>query len=186
MAREVPALLVTARAVGTADVLAALAEVAHQRGHVRPVVTDGRGLEIVDGRHPVLEAVGQQPVIPNDLELDGQEAQIIILTGPNMAGKSVYLRQAALLVILAQVGAFVPAREARIGLVDRIFARVGAQDNLARGQSTFLVEMLETPNILHNVTPRSFVLLDEVGRGTSTFDGLARSEERRVGKECRL
>jgi DNA mismatch repair protein MutS len=173
VAREVPALLATARAVGTADVLAALAEVAHQRGHVRPVVTDGRGLEIVDGRHPVLEAIGQQPVIPNDLELDGQEAQIIILTGPNMAGKSVYLRQAALLVILAQVGAFVPAREARIGLVDRIFARVGAQDNLARGQSTFLVEMLETANILHNVTPRSLVLLDEVGRGTSTFDGLA-------------
>jgi len=173
VAREVPALLATARAVGTVDVLAALAEVAHERGHVRPVVTDGRGLQIVDGRHPVLEAVGQQPVVPNDLELDGEEAQIIILTGPNMAGKSVYLRQVALLVILAQLGAFVPAREARIGLVDRIFARVGAQDNLARGQSTFLLEMLETANILHNVTPRSLVLLDEVGRGTSTFDGLA-------------
>ncbi|MBI3626054.1 MAG: DNA mismatch repair protein MutS [Candidatus Rokubacteria bacterium] len=173
VAAEVPALLATARAAGSADVLAALAEIAHQRGHVRPVVTDGRGLQIVDGRHPVLEAVGQQPVIPNDLELDGEEGQIIILTGPNMAGKSVYLRQAALLIILAQLGTFVPAREARIGLVDRIFARVGAQDNLARGQSTFLLEMLETANILHNVTPRSLVLLDEVGRGTSTFDGLA-------------
>ncbi len=173
VARETPALLGTARAVGTVDVLAALAEVAHERDHVRPVVTDSRGLRIVDGRHPVLEAVARQPVVPNDLELDGEAEQIVILTGPNMAGKSVYLRQAALLVILAQMGTFVPAREARIGLVDRIFARVGAQDNLARGQSTFLVEMLETASILHNVTPRSLVLLDEVGRGTSTFDGLA-------------
>lgn len=173
VAKEVPALLGTARAVAAVDVLTALAGVAHARGHVRPEVTDGRQLRIVDGRHPVLEAVGTQPVIPNDLDLDGEEGQIIVLTGPNMAGKSVYLRQAALLVILAQLGAFVPAREARIGLVDRIFARVGAQDNLARGQSTFLVEMLETANILHNVTPRSLVLLDEVGRGTSTFDGLA-------------
>ncbi|MBI4588496.1 MAG: DNA mismatch repair protein MutS [Candidatus Rokubacteria bacterium] len=173
VARETPALLGTARALGAVDVLAALAEVAHVQGHVRPVVSDSRELQIVDGRHPVLEAIGEQPVVPNDLELDGEEGQIIILTGPNMAGKSVYLRQAALIVILAQLGAFVPAREARIGLVDRIFARVGAQDNLARGQSTFLVEMLETANILHNVTPRSLVLLDEVGRGTSTFDGLA-------------
>ncbi|MBI3031189.1 MAG: DNA mismatch repair protein MutS [Candidatus Rokubacteria bacterium] len=173
VAREAPALLATARAIGALDVLAALASVAHARGHVKPEVTDGRELVVVDGRHPVLEAVGARPVIPNDLELDGEEGQIIVLTGPNMAGKSVYLRQAALLVILAQMGAFVPAREARIGLVDRIFARVGAQDNLARGQSTFLVEMLETASILHNVTPKSLVLLDEVGRGTSTFDGLA-------------
>lgn len=173
VAKEAPALLGTARAIGAVDVLTALAAVAHARGQVRPEVTEGRELRIVDGRHPVLEAVGAQPVIPNDLELDGEEGQIIVLTGPNMAGKSVYLRQAALLVILAQMGAFVPAREARIGLVDRIFARVGAQDNLARGQSTFLVEMLETASILHNVTPRSLVLLDEVGRGTSTFDGLA-------------
>ncbi len=173
VAKEAPALLDTARAIGAADVLTGLAEVAHARGQVRPEVTEGRELRIVDGRHPVLEAAGAQPVIPNDLELDGEEGQIIVLTGPNMAGKSVYLRQAALLVILAQMGAFVPAREARIGLVDRIFARVGAQDNLARGQSTFLVEMLETASILHNVTPRSLVLLDEVGRGTSTWDGLA-------------
>ena len=173
VAKEAPGLLGTARAIGAADVLTALAAVAHARGQVRPEVTEGRELRIVDGRHPVLAAVGAQPVIPNDLELDGEEGQIIVLTGPNMAGKSVYLRQAALLVILAQMGAFVPAREARIGLVDRIFARVGAQDNLARGQSTFLVEMLETASILHNVTPRSLVLLDEVGRGTSTFDGLA-------------
>lgn len=173
VAREAPALLATARAVGAVDALTALAEVAHARGHVRPTVTDSRGLQIMDGRHPVLEVVGEPPVVPNDLELDGDDGQILILTGPNMAGKSVYLRQAALLVILAQVGTFVPAREARIGLVDRIFARVGAQDNLARGQSTFLVEMLETANILHNITPRSLVLLDEVGRGTSTFDGLA-------------
>jgi DNA mismatch repair protein MutS len=173
VARESPALLATARGVGDTDVLAALAEGAHARGHVRPVVTDSLRLEIVDGRHPVLEAVSPRPVVPNDVELDSEDAQIAIVTGPNMAGKSVYLRQAALLVILAQIGAFIPAREARLGLVDRIFARVGAQDNVARGQSTFLVEMLETANILGNVTPRSLVLLDEVGRGTSTFDGLA-------------
>jgi DNA mismatch repair protein MutS len=173
VAREAPALLATARALGVLDVVAALAEVAHARGHVRPLVTEGRELRIVDGRHPVLEAAAREPVVPNDLDLDDEAGQVLILTGPNMAGKSVYLRQAALLVILAQVGAFVPAREARIGLVDRIFARVGARDNLARGQSTFLVEMLETASILHNVTARSLVLLDEVGRGTSTFDGLA-------------
>ena len=113
-----------------------------------------------------------EPVTPNDLTLDG-DARIVILTGPNMSGKSVYLRQTGHLVILAQIGAFVPARQARVGLVDRLFTRVGAQDNLGRGQSTFLVEMVETATILNNVTPRSLVLLDEVGRGTSTFDGLA-------------
>ncbi len=129
-------------------------------------------LLIVDGRHPVLEARGEGPVTPNDLSLD-EGTRIMILTGPNMAGKSVYLRQTGHIVLMAQIGAFVPAREARIGVIDRLFTRVGAQDNLARGQSTFLVEMVETATILHNVTPRSLVLLDEVGRGTSTFDGLA-------------
>jgi len=147
--------------------------VAHERGHVRPEMDGGRGLEVTDGRHPVLELGGERPFTPNDLRLDPETEQVIILTGPNMSGKSVFMRQAALLVILAQMGAFVPARSARIGVVDRILTRVGAQDNPARGQSTFLVEMVETATILNNLTPRSLVLLDEVGRGTSTFDGLA-------------
>jgi len=172
VAARAPELIATARAVALLDVAAALAEIAHLRGHTRPVVDDGDALEIVEGRHPVLEARLPEPVTPNDLALD-RESRIVILTGPNMAGKSVYLRQTAHLVILAQIGAFVPARSARIGVVDRVFTRVGAQDNLARGQSTFLVEMLETASILHNVTARSLVVLDEVGRGTSTFDGLA-------------
>ncbi len=165
-------LLRAARAVGALDALAGLADVAHERGHVRPVVDDTSSLEIAEGRHPVLEA-GSAPFTPNDLRLDPDDAQIIILTGPNMSGKSVFMRQTALLVILAQMGAFVPARRARIGLVDRILTRVGAQDNLARGQSTFLVEMIETASILHHATAKSLILLDEVGRGTSTFDGLA-------------
>jgi DNA mismatch repair protein MutS len=165
-------LLATARALATLDVIAALAEVAHVRGHVRPAIVEDGTLEIVEGRHPVLEARSGQPVTPNDLALD-DGVRVVILTGPNMAGKSVYLRQTAHIVILAQMGAFVPARSARLGVVDRVFTRVGAQDNLARGQSTFLVEMVETASILNNLTPRSLVLLDEVGRGTSTFDGLA-------------
>ncbi len=166
-------LLRTARAVGALDALTALAEVAHERGHVRPEVDETVSLEITDGRHPVLEAAGDPPFTPNDVGLDPDGCQIMILTGPNMSGKSVFMRQTALLVILAQMGAFVPARRARIGLVDRILTRVGAQDNLARGQSTFLVEMVETASILHHATARSLILLDEVGRGTSTFDGLA-------------
>jgi DNA mismatch repair protein MutS len=167
-----PALLATARALAVLDVAATLAEVAHARGHVRPVVDEGDVLTIVDGRHPVLEARSPAPVTPNDVGL-APDARVVILTGPNMAGKSVYLRQLGHLCVMAQMGAFVPAREARLGVVDRIFTRVGAQDNLARGQSTFLVEMVETANILNNVSARSLVLLDEVGRGTSTFDGLA-------------
>jgi len=172
VAARAPELLVTARALARLDTLGALAEVAHVRGHVRPVVDRSDALQIVEGRHPVLEARAGTPVTPNDVALDG-EARIVILTGPNMSGKSVYLRQTGHIAILAQMGAFVPAREARLGVIDRIFTRVGAQDNLARGQSTFLVEMLETASILNTVTPRSLVLLDEVGRGTSTFDGLA-------------
>jgi len=172
VAARAPELLATARALARLDTLAALAEVAHARGHVRPVVDRSDVLAIVEGRHPVLEARSGAPVTPNDLALDA-EARIVILTGPNMAGKSVYLRQTGHIAILAQMGAFVPAREARLGVLDRIFTRVGAQDNLARGQSTFLVEMVETAAILNGVSARSLVLLDEVGRGTSTFDGLA-------------
>ncbi len=173
VAAEAPALLGTARAVGMLDALASLADIAHDRGYARPVVDDGRVIDIHDGRHPVIEAGGERPFTPNDLHLDPETEQIMILTGPNMSGKSVFMRQAALLVILAQMGGFVPARSARIGLVDRVLTRVGAQDNLARGQSTFLVEMVETASILHHATERALVLLDEVGRGTSTFDGLA-------------
>jgi len=173
VAAEAPALLRTARAVGALDALAALADVAHERGHVRPEIDGGRAVDIVEGRHPVLEVGGDRPFTPNDLRMDPDAEQVIILTGPNMSGKSVFMRQTALLVILAQMGAYVPARSARIGVVDRILTRVGAQDNLARGQSTFLVEMVETASILHHATERSLILLDEVGRGTSTFDGLA-------------
>ena len=172
VAAQAAPLLRTARAVGTVDALAALAAVGHERGYVRPEVTDGFTLEIVDGRHPVLDS-GGTPFTPNDVALDPADCQIMILTGPNMSGKSVFMRQVALLTLMAQMGGFVPARSARIGLVDRILTRVGAQDNLARGQSTFLVEMVETASILHHATPRSLILLDEVGRGTSTFDGLA-------------
>ncbi len=163
----------TAARVAAADTLASLAEVAARNGYTRPEVGDGSALEIEAGRHPVVERVmPREAFIPNDVRLDA-EHQIMIVTGPNMAGKSTVLRQVALLVLLAQAGSFVPARAARIGVVDRLFTRVGASDDLARGQSTFLVEMSETASILHNATRRSLVLLDEIGRGTSTYDGVA-------------
>jgi DNA mismatch repair protein MutS len=136
-------------------------------------VHDGDEMMIVDGRHPVVERYSPDPFVPNDTQLDGAQRQLVILTGPNMGGKSTYLRQVALIGIMAQAGSFVPAREAKLGLVDRVFARVGASDNIARGQSTFMVEMQETANILHSATSRSLVILDEIGRGTSTFDGLS-------------
>jgi len=163
----------TARATATLDVLAALAEVAAQHNYVKPHVHDGDDITIVDGRHPVVERYSADPFVPNDTQLDGTERQLVILTGPNMGGKSTYLRQVALIGIMAQAGSFVPARDAKLGLVDRVFARVGASDNIARGQSTFMVEMQETANILHSATSRSLVILDEIGRGTSTFDGLS-------------
>ena len=163
----------TAARVAAADVLTSLAEVAASSGYARPEVVDGFALEIEAGRHPVVEQMmPREAFIPNDLRLDADH-QIMIVTGPNMAGKSTVLRQVALLVILAQAGSFVPARAARIGVVDRLFTRVGASDDLARGQSTFLVEMSETASILHNATRKSLVLLDEIGRGTSTYDGVA-------------
>jgi DNA mismatch repair protein MutS len=156
------------------DVLAALAEVAATRQYSRPTLDDSDILAITEGRHPVLEAMAQEErFVPNDTLLDRERRQILLLTGPNMAGKSTYMRQVALIVILAQLGSFVPARAARIGLVDRVFTRVGAQDMLGKGQSTFMVEMTETANILHNVSARSLVLLDEIGRGTSTYDGIS-------------
>lgn len=155
------------------DVFAAFARVAVRRNFVRPVVDESDGIEIIEGRHPVVEAaLDGAPFIPNDVRLDAEQ-QIVVLTGPNMAGKSTYLRQVALTVLMAQVGSFVAARSARVGIVDRIFTRVGAQDEIASGASTFMVEMTETSYILSHATPRSLVVFDEVGRGTSTYDGLA-------------
>ena len=168
------ATLRTARAMAELDTLLALGEVASRRNYCRPTLDESDTIHIVAGRHPVVEAT-QRAVefVPNDTEMSTSEAQILLLTGPNMAGKSTYLRQVALITLMAQIGSFVPAESARIGLVDRIFTRIGAQDDLATGQSTFMVEMVETASILRHATPRSLVILDEIGRGTSTYDGLA-------------
>ena len=167
-------LLTLAGRVATVDVVAALAEVAHRGGYCRPEVDDQGLLDISDGRHPVVERfVAAGGFVPNDVRLDPEAEQILIVTGPNMAGKSTLIRQVALTVILAQMGSFVPARRARVGVCDRVFTRVGAGDNLARGESTFLVEMRETAQILRYATSRSLVVLDEIGRGTSTYDGVS-------------
>jgi len=155
------------------DVHLGLADLALLRGYVRPEVDASRCLEIEDGRHPVVEVLVDAPFVPNSIEMDADEAQILIITGPNMAGKSTVMRQAALIVLMAQMGSFVPAKRARVGIVDRIFARVGASDNLAQGRSTFMVEMTETASILTHATGRSLLVLDEIGRGTSTFDGVS-------------
>jgi DNA mismatch repair protein MutS len=159
--------------VAAIDLMLAFAEIAEQRGYGRPLCDDSIVLDVEGGRHPVVERLLDHDFIPNDTHLDGEEAQIILLTGPNMGGKSTYLRQVALIVLMAQIGSFVPARRARIGVADRVFTRVGASDNLARGQSTFYSEMSETAHILHQMSRRSLVILDEVGRGTSTYDGLS-------------
>jgi DNA mismatch repair protein MutS len=176
VAAESPRIQATARALATLDVLAALAEGAAVNNYIKPHVHDGDEMTVVDARHPVVErrtpSTGDA-FVPNDVVLNGSASQLVILTGPNMGGKSTYLRQTALLCVLAQAGSFVPARAAKIPLVDRIFARVGASDNIARGHSTFMVEMQETANILHAATSRSLVVLDEIGRGTATFDGLS-------------
>ncbi len=170
--QEVRRIQCVARSVATLDVLTSLAEVAARRNYIRPELHESDEIEIKSGRHAVLETMGER-FVPNDLSINNSTDRLIIITGPNMGGKSVFLKQTALMVIMAQMGGFVPATSARIALVDRIFTRVGASDNLARGRSTFMVEMTETSNILNTATPRSLVLLDEVGRGTATFDGLS-------------
>ncbi|HEX7185132.1 MAG TPA: DNA mismatch repair protein MutS [Thermoanaerobaculia bacterium] len=167
-------LTALASALGALDALASFAEAAARHRYVRPrMEPPGAPIAIREGRHPVVEQASRDAFVPNDAELDGERAQIVLLTGPNMGGKSTYLRQVALIVLMAQAGSFVPAEEAAIGVVDRIFTRVGASDDLARGESTFMVEMIETANILRHATERSLVILDEVGRGTATFDGLS-------------
>ena len=164
----------TADVLAQLDVLVSLAELARQRNYCRPEVVEQPELKIIDGRHPVLDVIEPEGTfVPNDVAAGESDGTILLITGPNMAGKSTYIRQVALITLLAQIGSFVPAREARIGVADRIFARVGASDELARGQSTFMVEMTETARILNTATLRSLVILDEIGRGTSTYDGIS-------------
>jgi DNA mismatch repair protein MutS len=170
---QAPRIQDTARAVAALDALAALAETATLCNYTKPHVHDGDELLVTDGRHPVVERFVRDSFVPNDITLNASSHQLIVLTGPNMGGKSTYLRQTALICLLAQAGSFVPAGSAKVPLVDRIFARVGASDNIARGQSTFMMEMQETASILHMATSRSLVVLDEIGRGTATFDGLS-------------
>ncbi len=164
----------TAAAVAVLDVLASLAAVALTNHYSKPEISGSDTIYIAGGRHPVVEQMLEgEAFVDNDVLLDGDDNQLLIITGPNMAGKSTYIRQVGLIVLMAQMGSFVPARVARIGVVDRVFSRIGASDNLARGESTFMVEMIETANILHNATSRSLLVFDEIGRGTSTFDGLS-------------
>lgn len=171
---ELEPIQATAAAIGTLDVICALAETARLYGYSRPALNDSLRLVIRDGRHPVLDQnLAEEKFVPNDTDLDGERMRLAIITGPNMAGKSTYIRQVALIVLMAQIGSFVPASSAEVGLVDRVFTRVGASDDLSRGQSTFMVEMNETANIVNNASERSLVILDEIGRGTSTFDGLS-------------
>jgi DNA mismatch repair protein MutS len=172
VAAEAARIQDTARALAALDVLAGLAETAAIANYTKPHLHDGDEYVVADGRHPVVERFTDS-FVPNDIDLNGATRQLVVLTGPNMGGKSTYLRQTALIPLMAQIGSFVPARQAKLPIVDRIFARVGASDNIARGQSTFMVEMQETANILHTATSRSLVVLDEIGRGTSTFDGLS-------------
>lgn len=169
---HIPALQISAHAIAELDVLTNFAERAAHLNWNCPHLTDEPGIHIQDGRHPVVESVSQQPFVPNDVTLDNKQ-RMLMITGPNMGGKSTYMRQIALIVLLAHVGSFVPASSAKIGPVDRIFTRIGAADDLASGRSTFMVEMTETANIMHNATSQSLVLMDEIGRGTSTFDGLS-------------
>jgi DNA mismatch repair protein MutS len=174
VSEETPRLQKTASALAIVDIVGAMAEIADRYDYTRPVVDEGDEIILRDGRHPVLERAGlSERFVPNDTQMDTRGHQLLILTGPNMAGKSTYLRQVALIVLMAQMGSFVPASEAKIGVVDRVFSRIGALDNIMKGQSTFMVEMMETARILNQATSRSLVVLDEIGRGTSTFDGLS-------------
>jgi DNA mismatch repair protein MutS len=163
----------TARALAALDALASSAETSARQRFVQPLMHDSDELEIIHGRHPVIEAFSDEPFVPNSIYLNNSTDRLLIITGPNMGGKSTVLRQVAIISILAQMGCFVPAERARLPLLDRIWTRVGASDDLTRGRSTFMVEMTETAAILHSATPRSLVLLDEIGRGTATFDGLS-------------
>jgi len=173
VAAVAPRILATAHALAELDVYSTLAEVAQRNRYVRPTLNEGDSIHIVGGRHPVVElTLHEEPFVPNDVHLSSQET-ILVITGPNMSGKSTYLRQVALITLMAQIGSFVPAESAEIGLVDRIFTRVGAQDEISAGQSTFMVEMVETANILNHATNRSLLILDEIGRGTSTYDGIS-------------
>ena len=173
LAQHTAAFQAAAEALATIDVLASFAHLAVERRYHRPTLTQDNVLHIVAGRHPVLEPVLREKFVPNDVHMDAADNRLLLITGPNMAGKSTYIRQVAILTLLAQTGSFLPAEEATIGIVDRIFTRIGASDELTAGLSTFMVEMIETANILNNATARSLVILDEVGRGTSTYDGLA-------------
>jgi DNA mismatch repair protein MutS len=173
IAAETKRIQMTARALAALDALAAFAETSARRRYVRPELHDGDTLEIIQGRHPVIEAFIEEPFVPNSIYLNNSTDRLLIITGPNMGGKSTVLRQTAIICILAQTGCFVPAERTRLPLLDRIWTRVGASDDLTRGRSTFMVEMTETAAILHSATPRSLVLLDEIGRGTATFDGLS-------------
>jgi DNA mismatch repair protein MutS len=173
VAAETKRIQSTARALAALDTLASLAETSARRRFVRPVMHDGDEVEIVQGRHPVIEVFSDDPFVPNSIYLNNSTDRLLIITGPNMGGKSTVLRQTAIIAILAQMGSFVPAERARLPLLDRVWTRVGASDDLTRGRSTFMVEMTETAAILHSATPRSLVLLDEIGRGTATFDGLS-------------
>lgn len=175
MAEFIPQIQINANIIARLDSLLSFAKAAEEHRYVRPVVEDDCVLDIKAGRHPVIETqlpMGEE-YVPNDIELDCEQQQIMIITGPNMAGKSALLRQTALITLMAQMGCFVPAESARVGLVDKIFTRVGASDNISLGESTFMVEMTEASDILNNVTPRSLVLFDELGRGTSTYDGIS-------------
>ena len=173
LAEHIAAFQAAAEALAVLDVLAGLANLAVERDYRRPTITQENVLHIVGGKHPVLAEQLREQFVPNDVHMEAEDRRLLIITGPNMAGKSTYIRQTALLVLLAQAGSFIPAESATIGLADRIFTRAGAADELTAGLSTFMLEMVETANILNNATPRSLVILDEVGRGTSTCDGLA-------------
>lgn len=173
IAKYAPIVQQTAKSLALMDALYGLAKAAELNGYVRPIVDNSRDLQIKDGRHPVIEAFNAQNFVPNDTLLGDEDNRLLLITGPNMAGKSTYIRQVALLTIMAQIGSFIPAKSAKIGIVDKVFTRIGANDDLARGQSTFMVEMTETANILNNATPKSLIILDEIGRGTSTYDGIS-------------